>query len=144
MTHKATAAPVDHQSPATLPQIMDDGFAQIRDLAAGVRDLHRQMVEAYTPVVQHLLLTRTRDEKQIEQTLDRLLDCACIPEGLALFKSLCRYYYPLNPVATATYIYAYRDLWDSDQPMDSDEMRREYGAAKQDETGQSATDATHL
>ena len=38
----------------------------------------------------------------------------CIPEGLALFKSLCRYYYTLNPTATASYVYAYRDMWDSE------------------------------
>jgi hypothetical protein len=115
-------AVMSHQSPATLPQNMDDGFAKIRDLAAGLRDLHRQIAEAYAPVVQHLLLTRSQDEREIEHTLDRLLDCACIPEGLALFKSLCRHYYPLNPVATATYIYAYRDLCDSDQPAGPEEL----------------------
>ena len=49
-----------------------------------------------------------------EHLLDRLLDCACIPEGLALFRSLCRYYYYLNPAATADYIGAYREMWDND------------------------------
>ena len=38
-----------------------------------------------------------------------------IPEGLALFKALCRYYYPINPAATSSYVHAYRDLWDSEK-----------------------------
>jgi hypothetical protein len=49
----------------------------------------------------------------IEHTLDHLLDHACIPTGLALFKSLCRHYWRLNPEATARYIAAYHDMWDS-------------------------------
>lgn len=46
--------------------------------------------------------------------LDHLLDCSCIPEGLALFKSLCRYYFAINPAATADYISYYREMWDSE------------------------------
>jgi hypothetical protein len=47
--------------------------------------------------------------------LDRLLDCACIPEGLALFRTLCSYYFTLNPAATADYVGAYREMWDRDE-----------------------------
>ena len=51
----------------------------------------------------------------IERTLDHLLDHACIPQGLALFKSLCRHYWEINPQATASYINIYREMWDSDE-----------------------------
>jgi len=64
-------------------------------------------------MVQDIIQNRRQDQQQIERLLDRLLDCACIPDGLALFRSLCRYYFSINPVATADYIKAYREMWDS-------------------------------
>ena len=91
----------------------DSSFAKIHSLAATLQDLHRQKAASLAPIVQNLLHTRSRDEKEIEHTLDHLLDCACIPKGLALFKALCRHYHGINPAATATYVYAYRDMWDS-------------------------------
>jgi len=96
------------------PAPADSDFAEIRVLAATLHDLHRQRVAALTPIVQSLIRSRSRSAQQIEHTLDHLLDCACIPEGLALFKALCRHYYAFNPAATASYVHAYRDLWDSD------------------------------
>ena len=53
------------------------------------------------------------DAQEIEHALDHLLSCACHPEVLLLFKTLCRYYYPLNSVATADYINCYREMWDT-------------------------------
>ena len=32
-----------------------------------------------------------------------------------LFKKLCRYYWDIDPIATAGHINAYRDMWDSDE-----------------------------
>ena len=95
-------------------------FSGIRELAASLNALHRQMAAACAPSVQDMIRSRTRDQRQIEHMLDRLLDCACIPEGLALFRSLCRYYFTLNPAATASYVGAYRDLWDRN---DADEAK---------------------
>ena len=69
---------------------------------------------ACAPSVQSVIQSRSRDHQHIEHLLDRLLGCACIPEGLALFRALCRYYFTLNPVATASYVGAYRDMWDRD------------------------------
>ena len=92
----------------------------VRDLgglAAPLNDLLRQKAAAYAPQVHQITLTRSREVGEIEHTLDHLLDCACIPEGLALFKALCRYYYPINPAATASYVHAYRELWDTEAPQ---------------------------
>lgn len=95
---------------------VDPDFAEIRALAARLHDLHRQRVAALAPIAENLVRSQSRDAQEIEYTLDQLLDCACIPEGLALFKTLCRYYYAINPAATASYVYAYRDIWDSEEP----------------------------
>ena len=99
--------------PAVSP-VSEAEFGKIRSLMATLRDLHRQNAAALAPIVQSHIRTRNRDANEIEHTLDQLLDCACIPEGLTLFKSLCRYYYEINPTSTASYVYAYRDMWDSD------------------------------
>ena len=102
------------RKPPPAPVVPD--FAQISALAARLNDLHRQRVAALTPIAQDLIQSQVREAQAIEHTLDHLLDCACIPEGLALFKALCRYYYAINPAATAGYVHAYRDMWDSEEP----------------------------
>lgn len=94
--------------------VADPDSAEIRALAAAINDLQRQQVATLEPLVKSLIHTRTRTAQAIERTLDLLLDCACIPEGLGLFKKLCRYYFTINPAATAEYIYAYRDVWDNE------------------------------
>jgi len=88
------------------------------DLIAPLYELQRQRARAYEPIVQRLVRSGSRDEGHIEQVLDRLLDCACVPEGLALFKALCRHYWHINPQATAEYVYAYRDMWDDESDQE--------------------------
>lgn len=88
--------------------------AGIESLARQINELQRQTARAAEPVVEEIIRTRSDDALQIEHTLDRLLDCACVPEGLVLFKALCRYYYALNPSAAASYVNAYRELWEED------------------------------
>jgi hypothetical protein len=89
-------------------------FADLAAVIAPLQALHQQAVEAHAPTVREILHHGSRDACLIERTLDHLLDHACIPQGLALFKSLCRHYWEINPQATASYINAYREMWDSD------------------------------
>lgn len=88
--------------------------AKLTPLVNQLSALRKQQVRSLEPVVQDLLHRQSRDAVEIERTLDTLLDCACMPEGLRLFKSLCRYYYPINPQAAASYILAYREMWKSE------------------------------
>jgi len=83
-------------------------------LARDMEKLQAVAVAQYTPEVEALIATGSRDAQQIESTLDRLLDIACHPAGLELFRKLCRYYYTFAAAATADYIHAYRDMWDTD------------------------------
>jgi hypothetical protein len=53
-----------------------------------------------------------RDTNRIEHQLDHLLGFCCAPDMLLVFKRLCRYYDGIDPVATAEYINAYREMWD--------------------------------
>ena len=97
--------------------LLDDLVTALAPLQA----LHQQAVEAHAPTVREIIRTGSRDGRLIEHTLDHLLDHACIPQGLALFKSLCRYYWDLNPQATASYVNAYREMWDSDNTNETEE-----------------------
>jgi hypothetical protein len=82
-------------------------------IIAPLQALHQQAAEAQASTVRDILRNGSRDSRLIEHTLDQLLDHACIQEGLGLFKSLCLHYWPINPHATATYINAYREMWNS-------------------------------
>ena len=89
----------------------------IRDLTAVIaplQTLHQEALADFSTTIRDILQHRSRDTRLIEHTLDHLLDHACIPQGLACFKSLCRYYWQINPQATANYIFAYREMWDSE------------------------------
>ena len=97
----------------------DAYFALLGDLTAIIAPLqllHQQAVDSLAPSVRKIIDSRSRDARLIEHTLDHLLDHACIPQGLVIFKSLCRYYWEINPRATASYISGYREMWDSNDP----------------------------
>ena len=77
--------------------------------------MNQKAESAYKPVVEDLIRSRTHDVRLIERTLDGLLDFCGHPPILALYRRLCRHYWDIDPAATASYIQAYRELWD-DQP----------------------------
>ena len=94
----------------------DDAMQAILTLAGGMRDLQRQATQQYLPVVDDILRTRSRDTQRIEDTLDGLLDFCGDEPALQLYKKLCRHYWDIDPAATADYVNAYREYWDSDEP----------------------------
>lgn len=100
-----------------------DLLAQVKKLTADLQALREQGIEALMPVVQEVVRSGSRDVQRIEHTLDQLLDVACLPEGLTLFKTLCRHYDTLDPQATTGFINAYREMWDDDEQSDSEEVR---------------------
>ncbi len=89
---------------------------------APLQALHQQAAKALTPTVQEIVRSGSRDAPWIERTLDQLLDHACAPEGLTFFKTLCRHYWTLDPQATASYINAYREMWDGEEKNDTEEV----------------------
>lgn len=87
----------------------------IGSLVGSMRALQQQAARQYQPVVDDILRTRSRDIRHIEHTLDRLLDFCGYEPVLRMYKQLCRHYWPIDPAATAYYINAYREYWDSDE-----------------------------
>ncbi|WP_457323862.1 hypothetical protein [Roseateles sp. P5_E11] len=114
---------VPHQhGPTPGTATCQDLLAELKQPMAELQTLREQAIETLTPAVQEMVRGGSRDVQRIEHALDQLLDIACLPEGLTLFKTLCRHYWTLHPQATAGYIHAYREMWDADDQNDADEV----------------------
>ena len=116
-------------TPGPLPQAAAPGSAPYVELLdtlsaamAPLQALHQQAVEALAPTVQEIGRNGSRNAQLIERTLDQLLNHACMPKGLALFKALCRHYWQLDPQATTCYVNAYREMWDGDDKSETEEV----------------------
>jgi hypothetical protein len=86
----------------------------IKTLFESQQQLAKQALEVYTPMVEDIITNEVRDENRIGHTLDRILDFCFDGNMLLLYKKLCRYYWEINPHATANYINYYREMWDSE------------------------------
>lgn len=100
---------------------MDDDF--VNTISNAVRQIHALLQQKLIPLESHvnrIISNGIDDVAQIEKVLDDLLDCSQIEEGLAVFKRLCRYCYPIYPELTASYIQLYRELYDSNEEDESE------------------------
>lgn len=61
---------------------------------------------------ENVIKNNIKDSKVIENILDNLLDICEDEEALLLFRKVCRYYYTINPMATADYINFYRKMYE--------------------------------
>ena len=93
----------------------DSHLQSICGIAKSIQALNRQAVREYTPVVESILHSRSRDISHIEHTLDGLLSFCGYEPVLVLYKKLCRHYWNLDQFATARYIGAYREMWDLEE-----------------------------
>ena len=96
--------------PAGSPALLET----ISGLAKELQSLDRQAVREYAPLVEDIIRSRSRDTDFIDHTLDGLVSFCGHEPALTLFKKLCRYYWDIDPVATAGHIQAYREYWDPD------------------------------
>ena len=87
----------------------------IAPLAAEIDAINQQAVREYTPLVEAILRTGSQDKRQIEQALDGLLSFCGFAPALDLYRRLCRHYWDIDPVATISYVDAYRTTWDADE-----------------------------
>ena len=76
---------------------------------------NKQTLTVYKPKVDLLINSNSSEKNAIEHTLDALFELAFDNEVLLLFKKLCRYYYTIDPVATAQQIQFYREMWDNEE-----------------------------
>lgn len=79
----------------------DDLIDKLKPLLEQIQQLQEQAYNRYKPQVEQLIETQTKDENAIEWLLDHLLDNCGNDKVLFLFKKLCRYYWDIDPEATA-------------------------------------------
>jgi len=92
----------------------------LSEAASSLRSLAQQAVVIYENEVSNIIQSKCTDTKEIEQTLEKMLDFCFDPSVLLVFKKLCRYYFEIDRHATATYIMRYRELWDTEDKELSD------------------------
>jgi len=86
----------------------------IVELAGQLASLNDRAILIYRPIVDDLVGVGSADSHLIETALDGLLGFAGSVEGLRLYKKLCRHYWDVDSVATASYVQAYREMWEDD------------------------------
>jgi hypothetical protein len=95
---------------------MDELVKRVGKLAEAAQGLARIAVRQYSVEVEAILKARSRDSRCIERCLDGMLDFCFDHEMLLLYKKLCRYYFDVDPEATASYVHTYREMWDEKNP----------------------------
>ncbi len=98
----------------------DELLQSLKEAAVGLKALSQRAANEYAPIVEHIIRTRSQDVADIERTLDGLLGFCGYEPALRQYRKLCRYYWDLNPVSTASYINAYREMWDSEEDTETD------------------------
>ena len=83
-------------------------------LVGQMQELQRTALEGLAPQVEIILREDDRDVRHIEQALDGLLGVCGYEPAVDQFRRLCRHYWEIDPEATAQYVNAYREMWDSD------------------------------
>ena len=84
-------------------------------------EVARQALEGYRSEVERLISNQSANDLEIQRTLDHLLDFCFDDQILLLFKKLCRYYWDINPQATADYVNSYRDMWDEESKKENND-----------------------
>ena len=106
--------------------MMDSLVEKLKPIIEAQQMLARRAEIEYTAQVNAIIQGQCKDAQHIEHVLTWMLDFCFDDRMLELFKKLCRYYYRIDPEATASYVYFYRDMWDSDKIPEgeqSDEIR---------------------
>jgi len=97
-----------------------DGYDHLVQLVSAIaermRDLNREAVATYEPLVEDILRTRSRDLDYIEHTLDGLLSFCGDDKALLLYRRLCRHLWDLDRAAAVDYVNFYREMYGPESP----------------------------
>lgn len=85
---------------------------EIKKLIESRNQLAQQACGQYATLVNSIIASQTKDVNHISLTLDYMLDFCFDDQMLLLYRRLCRYLYDIDKETTASYINAYREMWD--------------------------------
>jgi len=93
---------------------MDNLLQSVDELAGDAQRRAREAERQYSDEIEAILKAQSRDSGRIERCLDGMLDF-CFDQGmLVLYRKLCRYYFAIDPEATASYVRACREMWEGE------------------------------
>lgn len=87
----------------------------IGEIISARNELARRAESQYAREVEEIMQAQCRDQQRIELLLDFILDFCFDSAMVRLYKKLCRYYFKIDPEATASYVNAYREMWDEQE-----------------------------
>lgn len=93
---------------------------QVAAFAEQIGELHERALAEYSPVVSGILVSGSRDVREIERALDGLLDFCGHAGVLQLYRQLCRHYHGIDPAAAASHVDAYRAMYGEGGPGSDD------------------------
>lgn len=86
----------------------------LHQLATALVAVHQHMASEWEPIVEEHIASSCTDVEAMQRTLDWVLSCACDPQGLVLYRRLCRHLWSVDQLAAARAVLAYREMWDPD------------------------------
>ena len=108
---------LSNNSHQIIVQENNDFINDIRGIAKELQTIYSQAEIYYTSAVNSVIQRQNKDIKEIEHLLNYMLDFADNEEILASYRKLCKYYYNINPQATAEYIQSYKEMYDEDEKL---------------------------
>lgn len=97
---------------------------ELHELAKTIVELQKEAVKQvlayWKPEAESIIISHSKDIDRIEHTLDALCVVALDEDVLKVFKNLCRYYYSIDPLATAEHVDIYREMWDNEEENDNE------------------------
>lgn len=85
---------------------------RIFDMCRELVKLQKQNYENVKREIEGIINNKIRNERYIERKLDEMLDILSFYENdetVLTYRKLCRYYFDINPQATADYIMLYKE-----------------------------------
>jgi hypothetical protein len=95
--------------------MMDENKTLAHDIGTLLQSSARQGLLHYRPIVAKIINGEMDDPKEIELTLDYMLDYCYYDEVLTLYKSVCRSLYDKHPALVYNAVMNYKEVWDSDE-----------------------------
>ena len=104
-----------HESPRMTEKWFSElGKTVFGAIAKSMQGLARQAEIQYSIEVEDIIKSQDRGPNRIQHLLDYMLGFCFDDRVLVLYKKLCRYYFFIDPEATAFHINSYREMWDEE------------------------------
>lgn len=97
---------------------------QIEELINSIKNINKQAVLVYTPIVEDVCSRSDISKEELELLLDYMVSICVSDEMTELFRKVCRKFYYQYPDTIAEHILFYREMFDNNGIQDQDDCDR--------------------